>query len=615
MFFLYMIIINAIIGFENATKFICREEKFMFKNTNLRRKLLLSYIALVVFPFMISTLMLSLTSALNIKNNTLSYINLFSEQISSNIDSYIGELDRMTRIAVLDDTLCKVLTTPSDLTGVDSYTANQHMNNEILKLMTQKPDIINITYIGANGSVYSGTSNAIQDMDLFNEITHAFKPEQYTQDLYISKAHIPNYLLVNMNQKNIPHFTITRFLYTLNKEYIGAIVLCISCQDLLDAININSSLIENGARIVITNRENAILADTSDEFIADNLGNSQYYTFNPSQDDPENMYFSSSSNQLTTTVIIDKDQLFKSTSDFNTLSMFLNFILILMIVVLSFYFSYHLMKPIKLLQHAATECASGNYNVKIPVYSQDEIGKLCNSFNFMTEQIQTLLDTVYHYQLATKQAQLEALQNQINPHFLHNTLEIIRMKALINKDTEVAQMVQTLAKLFRITLDRTTNIVYMKDELEHVTTYLAIQNMRFNNRFRFVSNVPENLLHCSIIKLTLQPLVENCIKHGFLKTFGDEQITIEVSEKEENLYIFISDNGVGIDPDNLTRLNDKINQKSTDATFASDSIGIVNIADRIRLEYGVGYYLRIVPNLPRGTTVELKIPKNMNIHI
>lgn len=588
---------------------------FFYRNTNLRRKLFLSYLFLVVFPFLMSTLMLSLTSSSNIKNNTLSYINLFSEQISSNIDSYIGELDRMTRIAILDETLCKLLTTKEDLAGVDSYIANQHMNNEILKLMTQKPDIINITYIGANGMVYSGTSNAIQDMTLFNQITHAYQPEQYTQNLYISKAHIPNYLLVNVNQKKVPHFTITRFLYTLNKEYIGAIVLCISCQDLLDTININPSLLENGARIVITNEDNTILADTSEKFNAENVDDSNYYIFDPQENDPDNMYFSSSSNQLTTTVIINKSQLFKSTSDFNTLSLFLNFILIVAIIVLSFYFSYRLMKPIKLLQHAATECASGNYTVQIPVYSQDEIGELCTSFNFMTTQIQTLLDKVYHYQLATKQAQLESLQNQINPHFLHNTLEIIRMKALINKDSEVADMVQTLAKLFRITLDRTTNIVSIKDELEHVTTYLAIQNMRFNNRFHFISNVPEALLNCSIIKLTLQPLVENCIKHGFTKTFGDEQITITLEEKENDLFIFICDNGVGIDAHNLKRMNEKINHTSADGETIDDSIGIVNIADRIRLEYGVDYYLHILPNTPRGTTIELKIPKSMNIHI
>ncbi|WP_281550036.1 cache domain-containing sensor histidine kinase [Murimonas intestini] len=589
----------------------------LIKKASLAAKLLISYVVLVVFPFLISSLVLSSTSASNIKNNTLSYINLFVEQISSNIDSYIGELDRMTRVATLDNTLVDLLTASPESDKMANYNAAKYLHNEMLKLMTQQPSIRNVTYVGANGMIYSGTSNEIKDLPSFYEITHADRLDELNQKVYISAAHIPSYLLVDFGRSKEPVFTLTRFLYTFDKKKIGAIVLNVTCQDLLDAININSSLLESGARIVITNQDNTIVADTSGNFTPEYLNDPEYMTFAATeQEDGQDMYFSNSSDTLTSTVIINRNQLFKSTHDFNQFAVVLVVMLIILIILLSGYFSYKLVKPLKLLKNAANECAAGNYSIRIPVESKDEIGSLCSSFNFMTEEIQNLLDRVYHYQLATKQAQLEALQNQISPHFLHNTLEIIRMKALINKDKEVAVMVQTLAKLFRITLDRTSNIVTVRDELEHVETYLTIQNMRFNNRYRFTRHVPEELLDCSIIKLTLQPLVENCIQHGFVQTFGDEEISISVEETGNDLIISVSDNGVGIEETNLKRIQNNLEHTGPSEEGAvHNSIGIVNISDRIRLEYGQGYYLRLYANSPRGTTVQLCIPKNYNMEI
>lgn len=147
-------------------------------------------------------------------------------------------------------------------------------------------------------------------------------------------------------------------------------------------------------------------------------------------------------------------------------------------------------------------------------------------------------------------------------------------------------------------------------------TYLTIQNMRFNNRYRFTRHVPEELLDCSIIKLTLQPLVENCIQHGFVQTFGDEEISISVEETGNDLIISVSDNGVGIEETNLKRIQNNLEHTGpAEEGAVHNSIGIVNISDRIRLEYGQGYYLRLYANSPRGTTVQLCIPKNYNMEI
>lgn len=585
------------------------------KKNSLATKLFFSYLLLVILPFLISTLVLSSASTSNIETNTLSYINLFVEQLSSNIDNYIGEMDRMTKVLTLDSQLCDTLTQPEDNDKISNYHNTQYLETEILKLMTQQPSIRNITFVGTNGMVYSGPSNKIRDKEAFFELTRSDFSDQSNPNLHVSAAHIPAYLLVDFQQNKEPVFTLTRFLYTKDRQKIGCIVLTVTCQDLLKAININPSLLESGARIVITNKENQIVADTSENFVVENLNNSSYTEFIITKEESDKtLRFSDGSGLLTSTVVINKNQLFKSTLDFKRTVILLMLLLIGIIILLSVYFTRRLVQPLKVLRDATNEFASGNYSIRIPVTSNDEIGDLCASFNFMTEQTEYLLDRVYQHQLATKQAQLEALQNQISPHFLHNTLEIIRMKALINKDKEVALMVQTLAKLFRITLDRTSNIVKIKDELEHVETYLTIQNTRFNNRYKFTNLVPDEYLECSIIKLTLQPLVENAIKHGFSRTFGDEEIQIRAIEDGSDLIIQVIDNGVGIKPENLERIHKKLNHLDTpDRAVGHNSIGIVNISDRIRLEYGEKYTLQLYENVPRGTIVEFRIPKNYTL--
>lgn len=588
---------------------------WIIKKNSLATKLFFSYLMLVILPFLISTLVLSSTSSSNIETNTLSYINLFVEQLSSNIDRYIGEMDRMTKVLTLDPQLCDMLTQPEDHDKISNYHNTQYLETEILKLMTQQPSIRNVTFAGINGMVYSGPSNRIQDKEAFFEMTRSDFSDQSNPNLHLSAAHIPFYLLVNFQQNKEPVFTLTRFLYTNDRQRIGCIVLTMTCQDLLKAININPSLLESGARIVITNKENQIVADTSENFVVENLNNPSYTEFLITKEESDkNLCFSNGSGLLTSTVVINKNQLFKSTLDFKRTVAVLMLLLIGIIILLSAYFTRRLVQPLKVLRDAANEFASGNYSIRIPVTSSDEIGDLCASFNFMAKQTEYLLDRVYQHQLATKQAQLEALQNQISPHFLHNTLEIIRMKALINNDKEVALMVQTLAKLFRITLDRTSNIVKIRDELEHVETYLTIQNTRFNNRYKFTSLVPEKFLECSIIKLTLQPLVENAVKHGFSRTFGDEEIQIRALEDGSDLIIQVIDNGVGIEPENLKRIHKNLNHLDMpDRAIGHNSIGIVNISDRIRLEYGEKYTLQLYENIPRGTIVEFCIPQNYTL--
>ena len=265
-------------------------------------KLIVSYFLLILLPFALSSYIMSRMSTENIRENTLTYIHLFVKQISSNIDSYISELDRMTKIAVLDDQLCGYLTS-DDRSAVFSYKADQYFSGYMLQLMTQQPNIQTVTFLGRNERVFPGASNSVHDMDSFRQIAGLDELDASQHKLLFSNAHIPEYLLINPGE---PVFCVVRNLYALDGAYIGSIVLNVVSENLIDIININPSLLESGARITITNKEGEILADTSSDFNAENLADKGRLLFSPEGADKKELFFSdlSAESGLTTTVRI-----------------------------------------------------------------------------------------------------------------------------------------------------------------------------------------------------------------------------------------------------------------------------------------------------------------------
>ncbi|MCL2865436.1 MAG: sensor histidine kinase [Lachnospiraceae bacterium] len=216
-----------------------------------------------------------------------------------------------------------------------------------------------------------------------------------------------------------------------------------------------------------------------------------------------------------------------------------------------------------------------------------------------------------------KEAQLAALQSQINPHFLYNTLESIRGQALMDGNADVAKMVEVLSSFFRYSISRSGQPVTLREELANIHNYMTIQRYRFNNRFSldvFIDEDDEIALDYQIPKLIIQPVVENAIFHGLEEHMDGGKVMIEVIVTEKNLIITISDNGKGIDVEALERLNEKIltqgqlSEDSTEGKQRNTGIGLLNIHKRLQLLYGAGYGVHVYSTLNQGTDVEITIP-------
>lgn len=252
---------------------------------------------------------------------------------------------------------------------------------------------------------------------------------------------------------------------------------------------------------------------------------------------------------------------------------------------------------------AMDEVKNGNLEVEIPITSDnDEINYISENFNKMCKDLNEHIKKIYLSEIEQKKAEMTALQNQINPHFLYNTLESIRMKAICNGDKEVGKMLYTLSFLFRKQV-KDSNIITLKEELDYCTKYIEIFKFRYYDNFNFEINCPNDLEKYKINKFTIQPLIENYFVHGIRLEDCDNLLKIEVYKEENDILIKIIDNGKGITRTALEIINYKLIQREK----LGNSIGISNVNERIVNEYGENYGVRLKQNKDRGVTLIIKI--------
>lgn len=290
----------------------------------------------------------------------------------------------------------------------------------------------------------------------------------------------------------------------------------------------------------------------------------------------------------------------------NKRMIYIFFIIAPLTLPLAFFTAASATKRIKMLTYNMRNAVNMNFNLPILPMSNDEIGELSRNFNYMLTKISMLIDEKYDLGKKFKNLELKALQAQINPHFLYNTLDLINWMSIIHKAPDISKVVETLSKFYKLSLSKGNDIVTIQNELDHIEAYVQIQNMRFENRIELEIDVPTDIRECRILKLIFQPIVENSILHGILET-DDEAGKIIIRGKKEgtDILLFIEDNGVGMDEEKAFKL--------LDGTCSADKhehhgYGINNINDRLKLNFGADYGLSYTSFPGKGTTAIIKIP-------
>lgn len=295
--------------------------------------------------------------------------------------------------------------------------------------------------------------------------------------------------------------------------------------------------------------------------------------------------------------ILDYQELTKDINQLNSTIIIISILSFITSIILAYFLSAGLIKPIQNLKEKMRHYQKNEENAIINT-SKDDIKELETSFNDMIERITNLIKENEIQSENKRKLELYALQMQINPHFLYNTLDAIAWLAKLKKQPEIEQLVMALAQFFRISLHKGDKFITVEEEVELIKNYIAIEQIRFPDKFKIEYYIDDDVKNYETMKLILQPLVENAIKHGISELEKEGSIIIKAYQDEKYIYFEVIDNGIGFDP-----------TKQTNPTKKMSGYGFKNVDERIKLEYGSSSGVTIASKINEGTTVTIKILK------
>ena len=279
----------------------------------------------------------------------------------------------------------------------------------------------------------------------------------------------------------------------------------------------------------------------------------------------------------------------------------------------SYLISFRITKPLKKLKMLMDDVKIGNFDVRMSYKGKDEIGILAMHFNNMVRSLKELIVENYQSKMREsqllfleKEAQLNALQQQINPHFLYNTLESIKWSAFTKGNMEVFEMLTALGVFFKGSIVKGERLVTIEGELEHLNSYIYIQKIRFKERFDYVEEVDPQIKRYKIPKLVLQPIVENAISHGIELSDNSGIVTLRGFKEGDRVFFEISDNGLGMTEERLEQVNSGIRSKQIESNLSG--VGLNNVFNRLILHFGDKVDFEIKSNQREGTVVKLSFP-------
>ncbi|QUI24932.1 sensor histidine kinase [Vallitalea pronyensis] len=271
-----------------------------------------------------------------------------------------------------------------------------------------------------------------------------------------------------------------------------------------------------------------------------------------------------------------------------------------------------IVSPFNILVSKMQRIEKGELNTLIPVERNNEIGYVYRSFNRMSKRLKYLVDCVYKEEITRKDAQIAALQAQINPHFLYNTLETINWKAQLSGQQDIAEMIQALSKLMDANMNRTgEKFIQVADEIDHMNHYMYLIQKRYHKKIIYDKQIDPSVLSVQLPKLIIQPLMENAINHG-IEPIGRGRVSLHIYAQDEQLIICVEDDGNGMNAEKLSFIRHQLKeQQNQEDEKGGQSIGLVNVSRRLRLIYGNQAYVTIDSEENKGTKVTLILPLAM----
>ncbi len=545
-------------------------------------------------------------------DNAVVYTRTIVRQTNQNIDSYIDYMDNIvTMVSGSRDTQSFLYDKDEETLQVSE--CRQRLVEQFRTILKSRSDIRNIGLIQKDGNRLFNNGgqqkNAYLDLDTQawykNAITSNRSVLTSSHVQHVIRGERPWVITVSRGVRN--------FTGSGNREGVVFIDLNYSAiSELCDQNSIGSKgyvfLLDQDGNIVYHPQQQQLYNELQTENI-DLVMNTDKETLMDGSGDNAKIYTISRSEKTGWTVVgcTNVAELLKDSKKARSIYVLVAAILVIVALVLSNLISRNITRPLQQLRDSMARVQEGDFGAaEVEVTSRNEVGSLTRSFNVMTSRIQELMKQNIYEQQQKRKSELKALQSQINPHFLYNTLDSIIWMAEGKKNEEVVVMTASLARLLRQSISNEEEQVPIGQEVEYARSYLTIQKMRYKDKLEFQIQVDAQIMGVPIIKLVLQPLIENAIYHGLKYKEGKGLLIVRGYREGENAVIQIRDNGAGMDEQTLAHIFEKHK-----VNYRSNGVGVYNVQKRLQLYYGMDYGITYSSRQGEGTTASIVIPMNV----
>lgn len=499
------------------------------------------------------------------------------------------------------DSIATTRSDPSAIYNPEHLTKISNYMNALTYTNPKIEDVILFTADGKNKFSYSNKSGRKVYLGYdFNELSY-IKEFQKSKDV-INAVYdaAPGYLTLSSSKSSVPTITfiakIMDMSHPAEQTLLGYLLINYSPKSVDSTYN-EITEASDGDYFVLNSQSTVIYSNAPERL------NSYFSTdWAPDKDIVFRKTISLSGLQVIGSVSDEK--LRQKTNNIIYQSILIHGCGILLIVIVIMLLHHHYSRRFQQLAMAMSSISEGDFSLQLPVNSEDEIGYLSRTFNTMSSTLNEYINKNYLAETQRRTAELYALQAQINPHFLANTIESIRMRAMENDDYEASEMLQELGNLFRWMVQFNQDIIYIEDELEYIGSYLDLQKFRFPDRLFVDIDLPSDIYYYGIPRFTLQPVIENVLSHGS-PTMHPLEIQIQFTVENQDITLTVQDNGPGITETELHKLNTHIHGSKT---FPEFGVALRNIHTRIQLLFGENYGLKVNSSYCRGTTVIITLP-------
>lgn len=562
--------------------------------------------SLVLFAVITVTVISLNFTRSSIFENTVTYNRQLTGQVNADIDSYISYMENISSMLAENLDVKKYLFGE----GEEADEAGVQLLSQFSTVLSSREDIYNLGILQKNGKALlnEGKSRLNTYVDMEKQEWYRGAVEN-RDSFYLSSAHVQH-----MIQGERPWvITLSRYIPDpMNKE--GGVLFVdlnySAIRKLCDDSSVGKKgyifILDEDGNIVYHPQQQQLYNELQTEYI-DEVMNCQTDVLNMGDGDSARLYTISRSDTTGWTVVSCSyiSELLKKSEEAQIIYMLMAVVLVAIALLISSFMAKSITQPILKLQSSMALIQEGDFRAgNVEVESRNEIGSLTETFNVMTLRIQKLMEQNINEQKAKRKSEMKALQSQINPHFLYNTLDSIIWMAESGKNEEVVLMTASLARLLRQNISNEEEEISIFDEVEYCRNYLTIQKMRYKDKLEFRIDVTPEITSCQIIKLVLQPLIENAIYHGLKYKESKGLLELIGYAAGEDIIFEIRDNGVGMDEETLNHIFERHT-----VNYRSNGVGVYNVERRIKLTYGQEYGITYKSRPGEGTVARVCIPK------